>query len=69
MEATARKPDVTNKYKDRKLIEVITIACPSDHNTDKPVDEKLQKYQQMAYKIKERRPDTMSRLSQWLLDT
>ena len=55
-ETKVRRPNVTNKYKDRKLIQIINMACPSDHSNNKKVKEKLLKYQQMAYKTRKRRP-------------
>jgi len=55
-ETTARRPDVTIEYKEQKLIQVIDMACPSDKNISDKVQEKLQKYQQLAYEIRERRP-------------
>ena len=48
---TARRPDVTIEYKDCKLLQIVTTACPSDQNVNKKVKKKLQKYQQLAYKI------------------
>ena len=41
------------KYRDHKFIQkIIAMTCPSDQNKY----EKLQKYQQLAYKIREKRP-------------
>ena len=41
-ETTARRPDVTIEYKDRKLIQIM------DQNINQVVNEKLQKYQQLG---------------------
>ena len=45
------------EYRNRKLIQFKDIACPSDQNITEYVKKKLQKYQQLAYKIGQRRPD------------
>jgi hypothetical protein len=55
-ETTARRPDATLEYKNRKLIQLVDMACPAEANIDKKISEKLQKYQQLAYEIRERRP-------------
>jgi len=56
-ETTARRPDVTIEYKERKVIQVIDMACPSEKNIKEKMNEKRQKYQQLAFEIRERRPD------------
>ena len=50
--------DVTIKYKarSRNLPQIIDMACPRNQYMNEKVKEKLQKYQQMAYKIRELRP-------------
>ena len=55
-ETTAQRTGVTIEYKDGKSIQIIDIACLSDQNINEKVKEKLQKYQQLAYEIRERRP-------------
>ena len=40
-ETTARRPDVTIEYKDRKLIQIIDMAGSSDQNINEKVKEKL----------------------------
>ena len=48
------------KHNESKLIQIIDMACLSDQNINEKVKKNLQKYQQLAYEIK----DTMSRYSQ-----
>ena len=45
------------EYRDCRFIQFKGIACPSDQNITEKVKKKLQKYQQLAYKIGQRRPD------------
>ena len=52
-ETTAWTPDVIIWYKDRKLTQIIDMVCPSDKNIKEKIKEKLQKYQQLTYKIRE----------------
>ena len=40
---------------DHKLIQIIDMACNRGQNIHEKVKKKLQKYQQLAYKIRERR--------------
>ena len=54
--ATARGPDVTIEYKNKNEIFLVDMACPSKSNVDANHAEKLQKYQQIAFEIRERRP-------------
>lgn len=55
-ETTARRPDATLEYKDKKLIQLVDMACPAEANIEKKISEKIQKYQQLAYEVRERRP-------------
>jgi len=55
-ETTARRPDVTIEYKEQKLIQLIDMACPSETNVQDTFREKREKYQQLAFEIRERRP-------------
>ena len=55
-ESTARRPDVTIEYRDQKVIQLIDMACPSENNIHEKTNEKRQKYQQLAFEIRERRP-------------
>lgn len=53
---TARRPDVTIEMREEKKIWLIDMACPSEYNVEEKHQEKLQKYQQLAFEIRERRP-------------
>ena len=53
---TARRPDVTIEDKNGKKIWIIDMACPSEKNVSDKYREKLQKYQQLAFELRERRP-------------
>ena len=55
-ESTARRPDVTIEYKEQKRIQLVDMACPSEKNVNEKMNEKRQKYQQLAFEIRERRP-------------
>ena len=55
-ETSARRPDLTLEEKDTKRILLIDLACPSEYNVNEKNREKLTKYQQLAYEIRERRP-------------
>jgi hypothetical protein len=55
-ETTARRPDVTIEYKAGRLIQIVDMACPSESRIQEKLREKLQKYQQLAFEIRERRP-------------
>ena len=55
-ESRARRPDVTIEYKERKLIQLVDMACPSEKNIHEKMAEKRQKYQQLAFEVRERRP-------------
>ena len=55
-ESTARRPDVTIEYKERKVIHLVDMACPSEKNALEKNKEKRQKFQQLTFEIRERRP-------------
>ena len=52
---TARRPDMKTEYKNKNKIFLVDMACPSENNVDAKHTEKLQKYKQLALKIRERR--------------
>ena len=54
-ESTARRPDVTIEYKERKVIHLVDMACPSEKNVLEKNKEN-NKYQQLAFEVRERRP-------------
>ena len=51
---TARRSDVTIEYKNKNKISLIDMACPSENNVDAKHAEKLQKYQWLAFKIRQK---------------
>ena len=51
---TARQPDVTIEYKNDNKILLVDIVCPSENKVDVKHAEKLQKYQQLGFEIRER---------------
>ena len=53
-ESPARRPDVTIEYKEKKVIHPVDIACPSEKNVLEKKKEKRQKYQQLAFEVRER---------------
>ena len=56
-ESTARRPDVAIEYKERKVIHLVDMACPNVKNVLEKNKEKRQKYQQLVFEVKERRPE------------
>ena len=52
---TARRPDLTLKHRIEKKIMIIDMACPNESNKEKKREEKMRKYQQLCYEIRERR--------------
>ena len=56
-ESTARRPDVTIEYKEKKIIHLVDMACPNEKNFLEKNKEKRQKYQQLAFEVRERRPE------------
>ena len=53
-ESTARRPDVTIEYKERKVIHLVDMALLSQMNVLEKNKEKRQKYQQLAFEVRER---------------
>ena len=53
-ESTARGSDVTVEHKKRKVIHLVDMACPSEKNVLEKNKEKRQKYQQLAFEVRER---------------
>ena len=52
---TARRPDLTLEDRIEKKIMIIDMACPNESNKEKKRQEKMRKYQQLCYEIRERR--------------
>ena len=52
---TARRPDWTLEDSIKKEIRLIDMACPYEFNKDGIREEKIRKYKQLCYKLRERR--------------
>lgn len=52
---TARRPDLTLEDNNKKLIWFVDMACPAEINIVHKHQEKLQKYQQLAFETREKR--------------
>ena len=52
-----RRPDLTIENKLEKKIWIYDMACPMENNLEKKRIEKLTKYQQIAFEIREKRKD------------
>jgi len=53
---TARRPDLILEDKEQKKIWVCDMACPQQRNIEMKRVEKLTKYRQVAFEMRERRP-------------
>ena len=52
---TARRPDLILEDNEKKKIYIIDMACPGERNKETKRNEKIQKYQQLSFEIRERR--------------
>ena len=52
---TYRRPDLTLEDKERKMIWLCNMACPQQDNINIKTNDKRTKYQQLAFKMRERR--------------
>ena len=52
---TARRPDLTLEDEIKKEIYIVDMACPGERNKEAKRNEKIAKYQQLCYEIRERR--------------
>ena len=52
---TVRRPDLTLEDESKKMICLVDMACPYESNIYKKRIKKLQKYQQLAFELHERR--------------
>ena len=53
--SSARRPDLTLEDKERKRVWICDMACPQESNIEAKVKEKLDKYQQLAFEMRENR--------------
>ena len=56
---TVRRPDIIFEEKGEKHIWICENACPRQHNLETKWAEKLTKYRQLAFEMRERRPGYM----------
>ena len=54
---TSRRPDLILEEKDEKKIWICDMACPQQRNLEKKRDEKRTNYRQLAFEMRERRPE------------
>ena len=52
-----RRPDVVIEDNEKKEIFIIDMACPMESNVEKKTNEKLRNYSQLAFEIREKRPN------------
>ena len=52
---SARRPDLMIEDDDEKKLWVVDMACPNEKNIGEKHREKLNKYQQLAFEIREKR--------------
>ena len=53
---TARRPDLILELKNEKQIWICDMACPMQPNIDRKWTDKLTRYRQLAFEMRERRP-------------
>ena len=56
---TARRPDLILEEKGKKHIWICDMACPQQHNLETKRAEKLTKYRQLAFGMREKHPGYM----------
>ena len=54
---SARKPDVIIENDEGKKLWIVDMACPNEKNIGEKHREKLTKYQQLAFEMREKRPE------------
>ena len=55
-ETTARRPDLVLEEENGKTIKIVDMACPQEPSVDRTIKTKLDKYQQLAFETREKRP-------------
>ena len=56
---TARRPDLTLEDTEKKMILLVDMACSNEKNKDWKREEKMCKYQQLFFELRERRQGYM----------
>ena len=54
---SARRPDVMIENDEEKKLWIVDMACPNEKNIGEKHREKLTKYQQLAFVMREKRPE------------
>ena len=54
---SARRPDVMIENDEEKKLWIVDMACPNEKNIGEKHREKLSKYQQLAFEMREKRPE------------
>ena len=62
-----RRPDLTVELKRRKTILLYDMACPMEINIEKKRNEKLSKYRQIAFEIREKRKEHQEEIVQMII--
>ena len=52
---TARRPDLTLEDEEKKTILLVDMACPNEANRQVKREEKIKKYEQLCFELRERR--------------
>ena len=55
--SSARRPAVMIENDEEKKLWIVDMACPDEKNIGEKHCEKLTKYQQLAFKMREKRPE------------
>ena len=56
IECRARRPDLTLEDNEKKTVMLVDMACPSEANKHAKREEKIRKYEQLCFEIRERQP-------------
>ena len=52
---TARRPDLTLEDEEKKTILLVDMSCPNEANRQIKPEEKIKKYKQLCFELRERR--------------
>ena len=52
---TSRRPDLTLEDEEKKTILLVGMACPNEANREVKREEKIKKYEQLCFELRERR--------------
>ena len=54
---SARRPDIMIENNEEKMLRIVDMACPDEKNISEKHREKLTKDQQLAFEMREKRPE------------